>query len=184
MALQAAFPASEAPSEDCFHWLDGDVGPRTEARGLVALVRTDAESVESVREPSSTPRRASPLAVIAVRLLEAVKLVQSRALKPAWQRSADQRASLVWPCRALILSCVALLRVFVGFPTAQGVPRIGTEQPDARSRGRPQRTQLAGGYEKVVPDSVTQFLLQSSPPRICPDQKLVFGFAPVLFTRV
>jgi hypothetical protein len=57
MALQATFPASAVPHEDCFHWLDGDVGPRIEARGLVALVRTDAESVESVRELIDIPPR-------------------------------------------------------------------------------------------------------------------------------
>lgn len=49
MALQAASVVPR-PEDRAATWLDGAVAPRAEARGLLALVRTDAASIEAVRE--------------------------------------------------------------------------------------------------------------------------------------
>jgi serine/threonine protein kinase len=53
----AGHSSRQFPHERSFQWFEGDLGPRTEARGFVALVRADGESVESVRELIDIPPR-------------------------------------------------------------------------------------------------------------------------------
>jgi hypothetical protein len=57
MASATHVQTSTLPSDsgDSFQWLGGDFAPRDEARGLFALIRRKADSVESIRDLIAVP---------------------------------------------------------------------------------------------------------------------------------